>query len=560
MNSIISDDIIQILDYHKNLFQYQNILLFSSIDGVDIRPLVSLNPQFNSVFPPSNQLKCLNDCRDTLKRTDITKESQIINFFDQFKLDILFPIREEITCFGFLGISNQGMLPDPKELRINNIIVGFLANMWKNQQILLSALSSTKQIDPLLNKVDVLLDNNNNQEICNDLHAVMQNIVVKAMSVMNVQAASLMLVPENKKELEFRVAFFSHGDEIKPLYKPINRAIAEWVAEHGEPVIVEDACFYNPFDTYIGNKNDSKTNSLMCVPLNYKNKFSGIIQVLNKKDRIPFHDDDLRLLSYFSTQAAAAIENSRLLSSLTDKEEASTIKIPSSEYQNWINSKNVNEIEGLSIHCSYHPFKNIVSNVYGIFKLSKNETIFILVDVFHQNLQGTSLLSTILNRIKRLINNTDDIQLVVNKLNSLLLEKSSNINFLSFFISHYNSVKLNLSYINAGHKSPFWLKRGFSAQILPTCGPVIGMVSYHYKAQQIQLKKDDLIVLYTDGLTEVRDSRDRAFEEEKLHLIVDLHTDFDSKVLHDTILQYINIHSQNVTLPKDYGLMVLQAK
>ncbi|MFC2088508.1 GAF domain-containing SpoIIE family protein phosphatase [Calditrichota bacterium] len=560
MNNIISDDIIQILDYHKNLFQYQNLLLFSSIGSSDIKPLVSLNPQFDAVFPVANQLVRLNDCRDTLKKTDIDKDAHILNFFEQFQLDVLFPIREEITCFGFLGISNQGVLPDPKELSINKMVVRFLANIWKNQQILLSALSSSKQIDPLLNKVDALLDTNNNQDICNDLQTIIQNIVVKSMKVMNVQAASLMLVSEDQQELEFKVAFFSHGGELKPLYKPINKSIAEWVAEHGEPVIIEDACFYNPFDTEIDNKADAKTNSLLCVPLNYKNKFIGIIQVLNKKDKSPFQDDDLQLLSNFSLQAAAAIENSRRSNSLFDKEDIDNIIIQTMEYPNWINSDNINGIDGLSILCSYHPLKNVVSNIYGAFQISKYEMIFILADVLNQNPQETSLLSTLVNRTKNLINNTDDIQLIVNKLNSLLIEKSTNSKFLSFFISHYNQFTLNFSYINAGHKPPFWLQRGSSSRILPSCGPIIGMVPYHYYIQNIKVKKDDLILMYSDGLTEILDSRNKAFGDDKLRLVVDLHNEFDYKLLHDTILQYIDIHTKDITKSKDYGILVLQIK
>lgn len=560
MNNIISDDVIQILDYHKNLFQYQNILLFSSIGGSEIKPLVSINPQFDTVYPQTNQLTSLNECRDILKKTDIDKNTHILNFFEQFKLDVLFPIREEYTCFGFLGISNEGILPDIKELSVNKMVAHFLANILKNQQILLSALSSSKQIEPLLNKVDAFLASDFTQEICNDFQTILQNIIVKIIKIMNVQAASIMLLSEKDQRLELKAAFFSHHDELKPLYNPINKSIAEWVAEHEEPVIIEDACFYNPFDSELEKNVDEKSNRLLCIPLNYKNKLIGIIQVLNKKDNSPFIDTDIELLSNFSIHAATIIENTRLPDSSDEKEDIDKPKFSHTEYPNWINAQSIEGIDGLAIQCSYHPVNNIVSNVFGAFQLSRYEMIFILADVLNQSVSETSLLSTLVNRVKSLINTTDDIELLTNQLNSILNEKASNSNFLSFFISHYNQFNQNFSYINAGHKPPFWLQRGASSRILSSNGPVLGMIPYRFYVKNIKVKKDDLILFYSDGLTQLRDSRNKNFSDDKLRLIVDLHNEFNYKLLHETTLQYIQIHSKDVPLSIDFGIMVIQIK
>ncbi|GMT48033.1 MAG: phosphohydrolase [bacterium] len=133
--------------------------------------------------------------------------------------------------------------------------------------------------------------------------------------VLNAEAASLLLLNETSGELYFDVATGEKGGRVKQIRLKKGIGIAGWVAEHGAPLIIDDAQsdprFFKTADKFSG----FVTRNIICVPLKTKDRIIGVLEGINKKDG-RFDKSDLELTETLSNYIAVAIENARLYSEL----------------------------------------------------------------------------------------------------------------------------------------------------------------------------------------------------------------------------------------------------
>jgi len=152
-----------------------------------------------------------------------------------------------------------------------------------------------------------------------NLSEVLTLIMRHANEVTNSVASTLMLLDEENKELVFSVPTGPKADQLTDIRIPFGKGIAGWVAEHEDPVLVSDVKKDPRFYQIIDKISGFETKSILCVPLKWKSKLIGVLEVINKSDGSSFTIQDRLLLSIFAHQAAMAIENARLYSELRDR-------------------------------------------------------------------------------------------------------------------------------------------------------------------------------------------------------------------------------------------------
>jgi len=145
-----------------------------------------------------------------------------------------------------------------------------------------------------------------------DLDQLLTTIMDLACQVMKAEASSLMLLDEVSNDLAFRVALGEKGEEVKQYRIKIGEGIAGWVAEHREPLLVEDVSRDKRFKKEIADSIDFPTKSIICVPVIVKEKLIGVIEVINRVDGTHFDRRDQSLLSAIASEAGIALENARL--------------------------------------------------------------------------------------------------------------------------------------------------------------------------------------------------------------------------------------------------------
>lgn len=146
---------------------------------------------------------------------------------------------------------------------------------------------------------------------------VSKRAVEAAVRLLEVEAGSLILIDPDSEELFFEVALGDKGARVKEIRLKKGQGIAGWVAEKGEPVIVQDVQSDPRFFKLADEKSKFTTRDMVCVPVKSKDKILGVLQAINKKNGI-FDEQDKDALLALANQVAIAIDNANLYQELKE--------------------------------------------------------------------------------------------------------------------------------------------------------------------------------------------------------------------------------------------------
>jgi diguanylate cyclase (GGDEF)-like protein len=151
----------------------------------------------------------------------------------------------------------------------------------------------------------------------------MRRLLARVAAAVPIEAASLLLLDPQGRELEFKASRTLQSGVIDGMRMRCDQGIAGWVATHRQPLRLDDAA--NDPRYYSGSETQTHftPRSMLCVPVLSKGTLLGVIQVINKIDGSSFTDDELRVAQTLADHAALAIENASLyrqahLASITD--------------------------------------------------------------------------------------------------------------------------------------------------------------------------------------------------------------------------------------------------
>ncbi|HTP00898.1 MAG TPA: GAF domain-containing protein [Anaerolineales bacterium] len=158
-----------------------------------------------------------------------------------------------------------------------------------------------------------------------ELEPLLQNILQSAVGILNCEAGSLFLVDDQTRELIFRVTVGPIARELLGRRLPPGSGIAGRAVATAGPVIENDVKRAAAWGAEADLQTGFETRAVLALPLLAKDNVLGVIEVMNRKDGLPFVDEDITLLTAFGGQAAVAMENSRLYT-LTDQELAARVE------------------------------------------------------------------------------------------------------------------------------------------------------------------------------------------------------------------------------------------
>ncbi len=155
-----------------------------------------------------------------------------------------------------------------------------------------------------------------------ELAPLLRHIMDAAAEMSDAAAASILLMDENTQQLNF-MAFTSEsetqfGQSLKRIPVPLHRSIAGEVVLEDKVLVVNDVAQYPRHYSQADDASGFQTQSLLAVPMRLRERVIGVLEAVNKNNGQTWTDDDVFYLEILSAQAAVAIENSSLVSRLTD--------------------------------------------------------------------------------------------------------------------------------------------------------------------------------------------------------------------------------------------------
>jgi len=147
------------------------------------------------------------------------------------------------------------------------------------------------------------------------LEPLLKVIMEAATEITDSEAASILLLDRRTRELRFAASTGSDPESLKNIIVPLEGSIAGTLVTEGRAIVIDNTSQDPRHYRQVDQKIDFSTRSLMGVPMRIKDHVVGVLEAVNKREG-RFTEDDERCLTILASQAAVAIENTRLVSEL----------------------------------------------------------------------------------------------------------------------------------------------------------------------------------------------------------------------------------------------------
>ena len=183
------------------------------------------------------------------------------------------------------------------------------------------------------------------------------------------------------------------------------------------------------------------------------------------------------------------------------------------------------DIAGLEIAAYSRPAQIVGGDYFDFVEFSSGFRGLAMADVAGHGVSASLHMASIQALLRTLVLSNDSPSQVMSQIHKLFIHNIRFDTFVTFFIGAFDSSAKSLTYCNAGHQPPLVLRksgsREKSAVLLKPTGAAIGLVeTAGFGEETIDLQEGDLLVLYTDGVTEAMNMRNQQFGRERLETLI----------------------------------------
>ncbi len=387
---------------------------------------------------------------------------------------------------------------------------------------------------------------------------LLKNIMKTAENVMQAQASSLMMIDKETNELVYKVALGSKGKYIKERFRlKMGQGVSGWVAQNEKPLVVPDVTKDDRFYSKPDEASGFVSRSIICVPLKMHNKTIGILQAINPINKKSFSKRDIPLFTAFAEQVAVAIDNVKVHNyRMTEQRLQSELEVAKTIQTNLLPRK-MPSIKGLQFAATNISARSVGGDLFDFVFFKGNRVGVVIGDVSGKGIPAALFMVATITNLRFLANTTDDPATILTKVNRLLFKESSFGMFVTVVLMLFDLDKKSVTYANAGHIPPILVNKNKKVKELGRAkSPPIGIIKdMKYYQQEIPLKDGDTFLMYTDGITEARNSHKTEYGTKRLIGTI-RKTDFDSpKQLIDSVYQSVKIFSNGKQQHDDITLV-----
>jgi serine phosphatase RsbU (regulator of sigma subunit) len=245
-----------------------------------------------------------------------------------------------------------------------------------------------------------------------------------------------------------------------------------------------------------------RIGSLAVAPLDAGGVRIGML-LASKASRFGFMDESRAVFEAFATQVTAALRNARLLQAGLERERYMEELSLARSIQQGLLPSSPPSVEGLDLAGTNRASTEVGGDYFDLVCENGSSLTFTIADVAGKGAPAAILMAAVQAGLHALLTNSSDPAGIAGSLNRLLCRRSLGDRFVTFFLGMIDPVSGVFIYCNAGHDPPLLVRKNGSVEELSDGGLVLGVLEEaSYEAGHGILAHGDMLVLYTDGITE----------------------------------------------------------
>jgi phosphoserine phosphatase RsbU/P len=389
------------------------------------------------------------------------------------------------------------------------------------------------------------------------LNKILDLITQRCVHHLRAEQGAVLLLEEKKPEKPFQTICRVGDTSHQRLPFRLDNQLTGWMLKNRSPLLINDLRDDRRFTTGAGDL--FPVHSLLCVPMVCKGRMTGLLAVFNKKTTGGFSAGDQRLLAIIASESAQIIENARL----GEKEKAllhmqEELRL-AYEIQTNLLPKEAPALAGYDIAGKSIPAKEVGGDYFDFLAIEAQKLAFCLGDVSGKGLPAALLMANLQAAVRSQAMAGTSLTACLERANTLLFRNTSPEKFATLFFGCLDASSHTLHYCNAGHIHPFLIKTSGANRRLETGGMVLGcMDGIPFAEEETGLEKGDMLVVFSDGVSEAVNGAGEEFGESQLASLAAANSGLSAAALIENIFATVREHAHNQPQMDDMTMVVVK--
>ncbi len=388
------------------------------------------------------------------------------------------------------------------------------------------------------------------------LNETLEQIVSLVFEAVPADRCLIMMRDEGSEDL--RVAVARLRDRVGEVGEiRVSRNVLDEVVIRGKSVLTSDAQHDPRFAS--GTVMLQGVRSVLAVPLGVADKVFGIIYADSPIAEGRFTEDHLKVLTTLASVAAIRVENTRLVEARMERERFERELALASEIQQRFQPTAPPHIVGYELQGISFPCYEIGGDYYDFIEREDGRLVIALGDVSGKGTAAALLMSSLHAAIHAQSASHDSLVATISAVNRYLALNIPANRFVTLFYAELEPESGALSFLNAGHNPPLIVHAAGTVEQLASGGLPLGIKpDAEYREGRTQLQRGDVLVIYSDGVTEAVSPTGEEFGPTRLYEVVSRNIDASAAGIRDRIESSLTKFAQGTSAADDITLVIVK--
>ena len=309
----------------------------------------------------------------------------------------------------------------------------------------------------------------------------------------------------------------------------------------------------------------------LLVQIKQKNELIGILSFGPRRGGFQYSLADRELLMSIAAQLALIIDNARLTERMVAQERMRRELALAAEVQQRLLPSGAPKGVAMEVAGFCEPARGVGGDYYDFISFDNSPQLGLAIaDVAGKGMPAALLMSTVQATLRSLtarngnsVQSNYELSSIVSKLNRLLFNTTNGEHYVTFFYATFDQATQRLTYVNAGHNPPLYLQAeaNFEIRQLTSGGLVAGAFEHAvYEQETVQMKANDLLFLYTDGLTEALNGEGEEFGTGRIMDTLKSIATLSADQIRDVVVRRVKEWCAGMSLYDDLTFVVMKVK
>jgi phosphoserine phosphatase RsbU/P len=418
-------------------------------------------------------------------------------------------------------------------------------------EILDASVSSRPDLMGLISKVGVAL------LASSTLDETLDQVASLVFEAVPAERVIIMLRDEKAGEMEIKVARMRGEDD--PIEEVrLSRAIMTEVMENGKSVLTSDAQHDPRFSSQTIVLQGIR--SVLAVPLSVDERHVfGLIYADSPTNEVTFTSEHLGILTTLASVASIRVENASLLEERINRERMERELELATEIQQRFQPSGPPSIEGYEFQGISFSCYEIGGDYYDFIERGDGKVLVALGDVSGKGTAAALLMSSLHAAIHAQIAAKSTLDETVTAVNEYLAENTPANRFVTLFIGELEPTAGEFRFINAGHNPPLLAHADGTVEQLESGGLPLGIMPFaEYEAGTVTLTRGDVLVIYSDGVSEANNLAEEEFGLDRLSQVIRANVSRSAAAIRDKVESSLSEFTGTAAPNDDITLVIVK--